>query len=239
MLIPIGDDNIAGGAKPFATYTFLILNIAIFFYEYSLGDQSLQLFINRYATTPTDVLSGNQLYTFFTSMFLHGGWSHLIGNMLFLWIFGDNVEAVMGNVRFILFYLVGGIIASITHVWMNADSAIPSLGASGAISAVLGAYLIMFPRSRIKMFFVVFFVTFYISALFFIGFWFVQQFMSVYQETSLDAQSQGVAWWAHIGGFIFGVLCGFFYRSRAREYNFIGDRHLRPPSPQNRHRWHR
>lgn len=239
MLIPIGDDNIAGGSKPIATYTFLILNVAIFFYEYSLGDQALQSFINLYATTPTDVLSGNHLYTFFSSMFLHGGWSHLIGNMLFLWIFGDNVEAVMGNVRFVFFYLAGGIIASMTHVWMNAASTIPSLGASGAISAVLGAYLIMFPRSRIKMIFLIFFITFYISAIIFIGFWFLQQFMSVYSETGLDAQSQGVAWWAHIGGFIFGVLCGFYYRSRARNFSFVPDGISPPPSRRSRNRRYR
>ncbi len=239
MLIPIGDDNVAGGAKPIATYSFIILNIAIFFYEYSLGEQSLQVFINQYGTTPVDAMTGHNLFTFISSMFLHGGWSHLIGNMLFLWIFGDNVEAVMGNVRFVLFYLAGGIIASFTHVWMNAESTIPSLGASGAISAVLGAYLIMFPRSRIKMIFLIFFITFYISAIFFIGFWFLQQFISVYSETGLDAQSQGVAWWAHIGGFIFGVLCGFFYRSRAKDFNFVPDRLSRQKPvryPQNRYR---
>lgn len=223
MLIPIGDDNVVGGAKPIFTFTFIIINIALFFYESSLGNEALQDFINQYGTIPVNAMSGDHLYTLFSSMFLHGGWSHLIGNMLFLWIFGDNVEAVLGNGRFLLFYLAGGMIASITHVWMNPESTIPSLGASGAISAVLGAYLIMFPRSRVKMIFLFFFVTFYISALFFIGFWFVQQFMSVYGESGQAAQSQGVAWWAHIGGFIFGIICGFFYRSRAKEFNFIPD----------------
>ncbi len=223
MLIPIGDDNIAGGARPVITYTFIIMNIAIFFYEHSLGNQALHDFVNQYGTIPVDAMSGNHLYTFLSSMFLHGGWSHLIGNMLFLWIFGDNVEAVIGNGKFLLFFLVGGMIASATHVWMNPESTIPSLGASGAISAVLGAYLIMFPRSRVKMFFLIFFITFYISAIFFIGFWFIQQFMSAYGQAGLDAQSQGVAWWAHIGGFIFGIFFGFFYRSRAKEFNFVPD----------------
>ena len=230
MLIPIGDDNIHGGARPVFTYAFLVINVAIFFYEYSLDNHDLQQFINQYGTIPADATSGKNTYTFISSMFLHGGWSHLIGNMLFLWIFGDNVEAVMGHAKYLLFYLAGGIIASFSHVWMNADSIIPSLGASGAISAVLGAYLIMFPRSRIKMMFIVFFVTFYISALIFIGFWFLQQFISAYGETGLEAQSQGVAWWAHIGGFIFGIVCGFFFRSRAREFNFVHDVVHRPES---------
>lgn len=228
MLIPIGDDNISGGARPIASYAFIFMNIAIFIYEFNLGDGDLQLFINSFGAIPADSMAGSNLYTIFTSMFLHGGWSHLIGNMLFLWIFGDNVEAVMGNVKFVIFYLIGGIIASSTHIWMNAESTIPSIGASGAISAVLGAYLIMFPRSRIKMIFLIFFITFYISAILFIGFWFLQQFISVYNETGLDARSQGVAWWAHIGGFVFGVLCGFFFRSKAREYSFIPEYADRP-----------
>lgn len=234
MLIPIGDDNIKGGASPIATYTFLIMNIGIFFYEFMLDHPSLQIFINQYGTIPAEAMSGTHLYTFTTSMFLHGGWSHLIGNMLFLWIFGDNVEAVLGNVKFVVFYLAGGIIASLAHVWMNAESTIPSLGASGAISAVLGAYLIMFPRSRIKMFLLIFFATFYISAIFFIGFWFIQQFMSVYSETGLDATSQGVAWWAHIGGFLFGVICGILFRSRAREFSFVPVARPRPYSRRYR-----
>lgn len=223
MLIPIGDDNVEGGAKPIVTYAMLLLNSLIFFYEINLDSHSLQEFLNQYGTIPVDAARASNLHTLLTSMFLHGGWSHLIGNMLFLWIFGDNVEAIMGNVKFLVFYIGGGVLASLTHVWMNAESVIPSLGASGAISAILGAYIIMFPRSQVKMIFLLFFVTFYISSLIFIGFWFFQQFMSVYNETGLNAQSQGVAWWAHIGGFVFGVVCGFFFRSRAREYNFITD----------------
>lgn len=223
MLVPIGDDNISGGAPPITTYALLLLNIFIFMYEFTLDEASLQAFVNRYGTIPANAVMGADLYSLFSSMFLHGGWSHLIGNMLFLWIFGDNVEAVLGNFKFLLFYILGGLIASGTHIWMNPESTIPSIGASGAISAVLGAYLVMFPRSRIKLFFLLFFVTFYISAILFIGFWFLQQFMSVYSETELGVQSQGVAWWAHIGGFIFGVVCGLFYRSKAREFNFAPD----------------
>ena len=229
MLIPIGDDNISGGARPIASYVFIFMNIAIFIYEITLGERDLQVFINAFGAIPADTLAGHQVYTIFTSMFLHGGWSHLIGNMLFLWIFGDNVEAVIGNGRFILFYLAGGVVASCAHIVMNAESTIPSIGASGAISAVLGAYLIMFPRSRIKMIFLIFFITFYISAIIFIGFWFIQQFISAYSETGLGAQSQGVAWWAHIGGFLFGIIIGILYRSQAREFSFVPDYADLPP----------
>ncbi len=230
MLIPIGDDNISGGSRPFFSYGLLLLNIGLFFFEISLDEAGLQSFINQFGAIPSMVASGSQIHTLFTSMFLHGGWSHLIGNMLFLWIFGDNVEAVLGNFKFLLFYILGGLIASITHVWMNLDSTIPSIGASGAISAVLGAYLVMFPRSRIRLIFLIFFVTFYVSAIFFIGFWFVQQFMSVYYEAEMGVQSQGVAWWAHIGGFVFGLIYGIFYRSKAREFRFVHERvDPRPP----------
>src|SRR5690606_324353 len=155
--------------------------------------------------------------------FLHGGWSHVVGHMRFLWIFAGNVEAVLGTGKFILFYRAGGIIGSLAHIWLGAGSTIPSIGASGALSAVRGACRIVFLRSRIKLVFLIFFVTFYISAIIFIGFWFIQQFMSAYIETGLDARTQEVAWWAHIGGFLFGIICGIFYRSRAREFSFVPD----------------
>lgn len=219
MIIPIGDENIADGARPVFSYLFLFLNVVIFLYELTLSNPEMEIFLDRYATIPVYTMSGQSLYTLLSSMFLHGGIGHLIGNMLFLWIFADNVEAVMGNFRFLLFYLAGGIIASLAHVWMNSGSSIPSLGASGAISAVLGAYIIMFPRSKIKMVFLLFFITFYISAFFFIGFWFLEQFLSVYAESGqTGASSQGVAWWAHIGGFVFGVIFGVKYRKSARQF---------------------
>ncbi|WP_236975445.1 rhomboid family intramembrane serine protease [Membranihabitans maritimus] len=222
MIFPIGDDNIKGGAKPVFTYFFLLSNILIYIYEVSLGGNYLQVFFNTFGTVPKDFLNGHKLYSVFTNMFLHGGMAHLVGNMLFLWIFGDNIEAVFGNIKFFLFYIAGGVIASLVHIGMNYQSTIPSLGASGAISAVLGAYLILFPRSRIKMIFIIFFMTFYIPALFFIGFWFFQQFLSVYNEAGqMPAQTQGVAWWAHIGGFIFGVIVGFFFRTKAKTYEFV------------------
>lgn len=227
MIFPIGDDNIQGGAKPIVTYTFLIFNILVFVYELSLGHQGLQVFFNTYGTIPVETLQGEKLYTLLTNMFLHGGISHIAGNMLFLWIFADNVEAVMGSGKFLLFYLLGGVIATLTHIAMNWSSAVPSLGASGAISAVLGTYLVLFPRSRIKMIFILFFMTFYISALFFIGYWFFQQFMSVFQESTMGAQAQGVAWWAHIGGFIFGVIVGFFFRNKAKTFEFEREYHAK------------
>lgn len=235
MIFPIGDDNIHGGAKPYITYLLLGANFLIFIYEYSLSEVQLQEFFNIYGTIPNQAIQGINLYSLITNMFLHGGMAHLAGNMLFLWIFADNVEAVMGSIPFTLFYLIGGVVASLTHIWMNMDSFIPSLGASGAISAVLGTYLVLFPRSRIKMIFIIFFMTFYISALFFIGYWFLQQFLSVYSEQGdLGAASQGVAWWAHIGGFIYGIIVGLFYRKKASKFEFEREYQARSIPPWRR-----
>src|SRR5690625_6362248 len=160
------------------------------------------------------------LNTFFSSMFLHGGLVHILCNMLLLWIFGDNVEAVLGNFRYLLFYIIAGLIATLTHVGMNMTTDLPSVGASGAISAILGAYLVMFPRSQIKLVFIFFFITFYVSAILFIGLWFVEQFISVYIESgNPDVPSQGVAWWAHIGGFLSAVLVLLRSKEEARLYS--------------------
>lgn len=220
MIIPVGDHNVVGGARPFFTYAFILINVLIFGYQITLNHEEIVDFFHAFGTVPSEIVQGQHFYTLFTSMFLHGGFGHLLGNMLFLWIFGDNVEAVMGNFRYLIFYIVAGLIATLTHVWMNSQTHLPSVGASGAISAILGAYLIMFPRSQIKLVFIFFFITFYVSAILFIGLWFLEQFMSVYAETgNPDAPSQGVAWWAHIGGFIFGVIIGLRYRTRARTYD--------------------
>ena len=220
MIIPVGDDNVVGGARPFFSYGFILINVLIFGYQMTLNQEEIIDFLYSFGTVPSDIIQGQHFYTLFTSMFLHGGFGHLLGNMLFLWIFGDNVEAVLGNFHFLIFYIVAGLIATLTHVWMNSGTHLPSVGASGAISAILGAYLIMFPRSQIKLVFIIFFITFYVSAILFIGLWFLEQFISVYAETGdPDLPSQGVAWWAHIGGFIFGVIIGMRYRTRAKAFS--------------------
>ena len=213
MFFPIGDDQVKGGYRPIVSYSFLVINIAIFLFQISLGDR-INLFITTYGVIPNEILAGTDYFTLFTSMFLHGGWMHLIGNMLFLWVFADNIEAVVGSVWFILFYFLGGLAASFAHILLDPASSIPSVGASGAISAVLGAYLVMFPRSKIKVLIIILFSNFKMPALYFLGLWFVQQLISGVGEIGETAEGGGVAWWAHIGGFVFGLLAGLYFKNR-------------------------
>jgi membrane associated rhomboid family serine protease len=214
MIFPIGDDQIKGGYKPIFSYTFIAINILLFLYEtflQSIGQ--LDGFIMEYGAIPVDIINGDNYYTLFTNMFLHGGWMHLIGNMVFLWIFGDNIEASIGNIRFLLFYLGGGIAASLIHVFLNLESNIPSIGASGAISAVMGTYLIMFPGSRVKVLVIYFFRSFYLSAIIFLGLWIAFQLYNGITSLGGDQNVGGVAHWAHIGGFAFGLLYGVYAKN--------------------------
>ncbi len=213
MFFPIGDTQVKGGSRPLFSYTFIAINVLIFFFQFSLSPQNLNAFILTYGTIPDDIMHQQGYSTLFTNMFLHGGWMHLIGNMLFLWVFADNIEAVIGNFYFLLFYLLGGVSASLIHVYFNMGSTIPSIGASGAISAVLGAYIVMFPKSKIKVLVLMFFRSFQVAALYFLGFWIVQNLFSGFASLGANtADTAGVAWWAHIGGFAFGVLAGFFFK---------------------------
>jgi len=207
MVFPIGDDNVNGGHKPIVAYILIGINILVFIYEMSLSNAELSNLFREFGAVPGIVLKGEQRYTLITNMFLHAGFMHILGNMLFLWVFGDNIEAIIGRLPFLAFYLVGGITASLIHSLVDPSSMIPAVGASGAISAVMGAYLVMFPKSRIKMIFIIYFKVFYISALLFLGFWIAQQIFSSMAPSS-GGGSQ-VAWWAHIGGFLVGVLIGF------------------------------
>ena len=221
MVFPIGDDQVKGGFFPLFSYGFIVLNVLVFYYQLQLSGDELQQFIFEYGSLPAEVTQGKDLFTLFTSMFLHGGWMHLIGNMLFLWVFADNIEATIGNFRFLVFYILGGLAAHLGHIFFNFGSEIPTVGASGAISAVLGAYLVMFSRSRIKLWvFPIFF--FKVPALLFLGFWIVQQFMSVTAEMGVEtANSAGVAWWAHIAGFVFWCRCRLFVQ-RAGAARLVG-----------------
>ncbi|MGO0122189.1 rhomboid family intramembrane serine protease [Desulfothermobacter acidiphilus] len=151
---------------------------------------------------------------FFTSMFLHGGWIHILGNMLYLWVFGDNVEDIMGRLRFIVFYLTTGLIGGLAHVWINADSSIPTIGASGAIAGVLGAYFVCFPRARVLTLVPIFFFITLVElpAVLFLFLWFGLQFLS--GVAALKVPGEAVAWWAHIGGFISGALLVHLFRHR-------------------------
>ena len=215
-MFPIGDDNVRTARPSFVNILLIVLNVIVFLYQVTLTPDAAQAFVNNYGVIPVEILQGSSLVTLITSMFLHGGWLHLIGNMMFLWVFGDNIEAVLGHFGYLLFYLAGGLAASAAHILLNPDSAIPSVGASGAISAVLGAYVVMFPGSRIRTIVLTFgiFIT-YVSALIFLGVWFLTQlFSGVASIGAQTAQTGGVAFWAHIGGFVFGLLAGFLLRGR-------------------------
>ncbi|MEM1325260.1 MAG: rhomboid family intramembrane serine protease [Bacteroidota bacterium] len=211
MIFPIGDDQVKGGHFPLFSYAFIALNVLVFVYQLQLMQSSqFDGFLMEYGAIPAAITSGSDWHTLFTSMFMHGGWGHIIGNMLFLWVFADNIEATVGSLKFILFYFIGGLAAHAAHIFFYPESIIPTVGASGAIAAVMGAYLVMFPKSRIKLWVIVFPVR--IPALLFLGFWIFQQFSSGMASLSALAEEVGVAWWAHIGGFLFGVVAGVYFR---------------------------
>jgi len=216
MVFPIGDTQVKGGYKPIFAYSFIAINVLIFFYEVSLG-KGINVFLHTYGSIPSEIMAGQDLYTLFTCMFLHGGWMHLIGNMMFLWVFGDNIEATIGSFKFVIFYLLGGLAASFTHIFFDAGSNIPSVGASGAIAAILGAYLVMFPKSIIQVW--ALFMRFKMPALAFLGLWFAQQLVAGFGEIGSTADTVGVAWWAHIGGFVFGLVAGFLFKDMIRKDN--------------------
>jgi membrane associated rhomboid family serine protease len=162
----------------------------------------------------------------FTSMFLHGGWLHLIGNMIYLWIFGDNVEDMMGHIKYFIFYLLCGVSANYAHLYTNASSPMPTIGASGAIAGVMGAYFILFPRSKVWTLFPIFFFIqiIKIPAVAFLGFWFLMQFFMGFFSLGVSSVARGgVAWWAHIGGFACGALLVFIFKKRKRKPDYTDD----------------
>jgi membrane associated rhomboid family serine protease len=215
MIFPVGDDNIERGWSPFFSYLILAANVAVFLFQANMPEGVAAGFVTEYGAIPAEITQGIDLQTLVTSMFLHGGWAHLLGNMLYLWIFADNIEAIVGNVRFLIFYLLGGLAAGFAQILIEPGSLVPCIGASGAISAVMGAYIMMFPHSRVKMLFLIFFSVFYIPAWVFLGFWFVQQTMSGMDALGMSGENAGgVAWWAHIGGFVFGLLAGYIFKKR-------------------------
>jgi len=232
-MIPLKDDN-PTRITPVITWGFIAVNVMVFLYQVSLGQEG-QRFIYEYGAIPAVVFGYKTLpkslaaippgVSLFTSMFLHGGWLHLIGNMWYLWIFGDNIEEAMGRVRYLAFYLICGLLASVSHVLSSPDSILPSIGASGAISGVLGAYVLLYPRARVLVLIPLGFFTrlMYIPAAFVLGFWFVLQLLSGSLGGAQDGG--GVAFWAHIGGFIAGMLLvGIFKRREVRFFNPPYDR---------------
>ena len=228
-MIPLRDDN-PTSTLPVLTVTLIAANVLIFFYQVSLGPEAGQLLVYQFGAVPAAILGTKHLppalamippaFGVFTSMFLHGGWLHLIGNMLYLWIFGNNIEDAMGHVRYLIFYLVCGVVASLSHILSDVQSLIPSIGASGAISGVLGAYLLLYPRAKVLVLIPLGFFTqlMYIPASIVLGFWFLLQLLS--SAMSGGQGAGGVAWWAHIGGFLAGVvLVSLFKKRQVRFFN--------------------
>lgn len=217
-MFPVGDSEVRGAGPGIVNIVLIVINTLVFIFEALMPPDAQQAFINTWGVIPVEILNGRDLITLLTSMFLHGGWLHLIGNMLFLWVFGDNIEAVLGSMLYLAFYLAGGLAASAAHILLNPQSTIPSVGASGAIAAVLGAYIVMFPQSRVRVLMLLggrAGIT-RVGALVFLGIWFVTQLFSGIASLGPEtAQTSGVAFWAHIGGFVFGVLVGFMLRGRS------------------------
>ncbi len=214
-MFPIGDTEVESRSPAYINYLLIAISTIVWLFEFSLGQNNLEQFITTYGVTPVNILNGQDYYTLFTNMWLHASWMHILGNMVFLWVFGDNIEAVIGHGRYLVFYLAGGILASLTHVFFNPTSTLPSIGASGAIAAVMGAYIIMFPRAQVRLL-IGFYIT-RISAILFLGFWFILQLFNGVAALGVDtAQTGGVAVWAHVGGFVFGLLIGIFARGKAQ-----------------------
>jgi membrane associated rhomboid family serine protease len=211
-MFPIGDDNSSRRTVPIVTYALIALNLLFFFAELKGGDA----FIQQWAFVPRRFLAnpGGDFPTLFTSMFMHAGWLHLLGNMLYLWIFGDNVEDRFGHLKFTIFYVLCGIAATFAQLAFSSGSNIPNLGASGAIAGVLGSYILLFPRSRVSVLMGRGVIP--MPALAVIGLWIVLQFVSGIGSISNTAESGGVAYMAHIGGFIAGFLLTLFLRGRTQ-----------------------
>jgi membrane associated rhomboid family serine protease len=235
-MFPIGDENERGHGPAFVSLAFIAINIAVFLFLQGAGASTEGAeFTYGYSAVPYEITTGVDLtepepitidgqtvpvpqepgptpiwLTLFSSIFMHGGWLHLAGNMLFLWIFGDNVEHRVGHVPYLLFYLAAGVIASFAQILIDTDSIIPTLGASGAISGVLGAYLVMFPTNRVTVFIFRFLLP--VPAIVAIGMWAVLQFINGFGAIAVTEQTGGIAYMAHIGGFVAGVVAGLLFR---------------------------
>jgi rhomboid family protein len=209
-VIPLRD-VIPSRTTPVVTITLIVINTLIFLYEQTLGEYAFRRFVMTYGLVPVSF----EWTAVITSMFLHGGWEHFLGNMLYLWIFSDNVEDRMGHARFVVFYVICGVAAAIVQTAFNPDSAIPMIGASGAISGVLGAYIILFPHSRVLTLLpiFIFWQIIEVPAIVLLGLWFFLQLLSGLGSLTQPAAGGGVAFWAHAAGFVAGMaLIGLFRR---------------------------
>jgi membrane associated rhomboid family serine protease len=213
-MIPLGDETRRPIQFPIITLAIIAANAFVFVLELQGGDA----FINRWALVPAQIVAGRDWITILTSMFMHGGWLHILGNMLFFWVFGPEIEDVMGPLPFLAFYLLGGLAATAAQVLIDPTSTVPNLGASGAIAAVMGAFLITYPRDKIRT--VVFLGWFariaFLPAILMVGLWFLTQLFSEVGALAQVGGDQGVAYMAHIGGFAFGMLVCRLFESRRR-----------------------
>jgi len=220
-MIPLRD-TVQARSHPIVTVSLIVINCIAYLLQLALGN-SLNEFIINYGFIPSrffhfmekgKIFSG--ILPLFSCIFLHGGWFHLIGNMWYLWIFGDNVEDRVGHFKFVIFYILCGILAGLAHAFTNASSGIPTIGASGAIAGVMGAYIILYPRARIWSLIPIFFFVRFIEipAIIFLGLWILLQFFMGISSAHLGPSQGGVAWWAHIGGFISGAVLIFIFKKR-------------------------
>ena len=224
-MIPLRDDN-PTVLWPVVTIALIVANTAVFFYELSLEPRLLETFIYQMGMVPASIIQAHipgtgGYFTVLTSMFLHGGWMHIIGNMLYLWIFGNNIEDSMGHFRFVIFYLVTGLAAAAAHLALNPASTIPTIGASGAVSGVLGAYLVLFPHARVQTLITLgFFIRIvYLPAWVLLIFWIGLQLLNQ-ALIPREASAGGVAYAAHIGGFVAGIALIFLFRKYRRKTHF-------------------
>jgi rhomboid family protein len=226
FFFPIGDDNTQRRMTPFVNYTLIAINVAVYLYQIANPEFTL-----GYSVVPAEITQGHDItgpvrgvpglrlapspspiyLTMLSSMFMHGGLLHIGGNMLYLWIFGDNVEDRMGHLKYLIFYLLCGFLASATHIFFGPNSVIPSLGASGAIAGVLGAYLVLFPRQGVRVF--QFGMIMEVPALIVIGLWGLLQFWNGFGSLGRTGEGGGVAFMAHVGGFVAGILLVFLFRN--------------------------
>ena len=235
-MFPLRDDIPSRPSRhpPVVVWALVLLNAIVFMYEMQLSEVELKQFVERFALTPASLTAPGGLAqhwtTLFTHMFLHGGWLHVIGNLWYLWIFGDNVSDRFGSGRFLLFYVAGGLAAAALQVHASPQMQTPMVGASGAIAAVLGAYLVLYPRARVMTFIPIFIFIKLVSvpAVVWLGLWFLQQYFLGLGSVPDALGTGGVAYWAHVGGFLFGILVGL--GARAREAVGRGPAHDVPPA---------
>ena len=229
-MIPLRDDQ-PTFSTPFVNYFLIVLNVVVFFWELSVSHRALNSVMFEFGVVPHHtlaVLAGQSpdglataVLPLFTSLFLHASFLHVAGNMLFLWIFGDNVEDYIGHFQYLVFYLVSGVAAGATHILLNQASPIPSVGASGAIAGVMGAYFILYPRARVLVWFPPIFL-FHVPAWLMLGYWFLGNFLSGF-ATAIAETSQssgGIAFWAHVGGFVAGVIMIRLFGERPQRYRY-------------------